>query len=248
MSCSIGAERVDCHGFGLLFWLLLVGIPINNGETGCWHVENASETPPHRKEFIVSAPATPAAPAPAKSKKMLLIIIGVVLLLVVGGGGAAWFVMSRSHADEDDGGGRAAPKEAPKVAPTFLAMENMVVNLADPGGDRFAQIGITLEVEDAKTADQVKVYLPAIRSGILMLVSQRTSTELLQREGKEKLAGDILREVSRPLGYGHAASSAKARVATVAEDGDEDGEARPAKKRVERNPVRRVLFSSFIIQ
>lgn len=75
---------------------------------------------------------TPAA-APAKSKKMLIIIIGVVVaVLVIGGGAAAWFISSRSHADEEDG---AAParKEAPKVAPTFLPMENMVVNLADPG-------------------------------------------------------------------------------------------------------------------
>lgn len=192
----------------------------------------------------MSAP-TPAA-APAKSKKLLLIIIGVVVLLVVGGG-AAWFMKSRSHADEEDGGAPAAHKEAPKVAPTFLPMENMVVNLADPGGDRFAQIGITLEVEDAKTAEQVKVYLPTIRSGILLLVSQRTSTELLLREGKEKLASDILREVSRPLGY--SVPSAKARAAAAAADeGDEDAEERPVKKRVERNPVRRVLFSSFIIQ
>lgn len=194
----------------------------------------------------MSAP-TPAAAAPAKSKKMLLIIIGVVLLLVIGGGAAAWFVASRSHADEEDTGGHTARKEAPKAAPTFLPLENMVVNLADPGGDRFAQVGITLELDDAKTAEQVKVYLPTIRSGILMLVSQRTSAELLQREGKEKLANDIVREVSRPLGY--SVPSAKARaVAAAAEDGGEDPEERPAKKKVERNPVQRVLFSSFIIQ
>ena len=121
---------------------------------------------------------TPAAAAPAKSKKMLLIIIGVVVaVLVIGGGAAAWFISSRSHAaeDEEGGGAPAAHKEAPKVAPTFLPLENMVVNLADPGGDRFAQIGITLELEDAKTAEQVKQYLPSIRSGILMLVSQRLS-------------------------------------------------------------------------
>ena len=147
-----------------------------------------------------NTPAPPAA-APAKSKKMLIIILGVVVaVLVIGGGAAAWLLSSRSQAEDEEG---AAPqrKEAPKVAPTFLPMENMVVNLADPGGDRFAQIGITLEVEDAKTAEQVKLYLPTIRSGILLLVSQRTSAELLQREGKEKLAADVLREVSRPLGY-----------------------------------------------
>jgi hypothetical protein len=35
-----------------------------------------------------------------------------------------------------------------------------------------------------------------------MLVSQRTADELLAREGKEKLAADILTEVSAPLGFG----------------------------------------------
>lgn len=193
--------------------------------------------------------APPPAAAPAKSKKMLIIIIGVVVaVLVIGGGAAAWF-LTRSHGDEEEGGGApAARKEAPKVAPTFLPMENMVVNLADPGGDRFAQIGITLELEDAKTAEQVKLYLPSIRSGILMLVSQRTSAELLGREGKEKLATDIRREVSRPLGYSVPTERERERARAAEAEQDGDAEDRPARKRVERNPVQRVLFSNFIIQ
>lgn len=195
----------------------------------------------------MSAANTPAAAAPDKSKKKLLIIIGLVLaVLVLGGGGAAWFLASRSHADGDEEGAAPARKEAAKVAPTFLPMENMVVNLADPGGDRFAQIGITVEVDDAKTAEQVKQYMPAIRSGILMLVSQRNSSELLQREGKEKLATDILREVSRPLGYSVPTERERARAAAREDEGD-DADERP-RRRAERNPVRRVLFSSFIIQ
>ncbi|PJI96005.1 flagellar FliL protein [Acidovorax sp. 69] len=163
------------------------------------------------------------------------------------GGAAAWFLSNRSHADEEEGGAPAAArKEAPKVAPTFLPMENMVVNLADPGGDRFAQIGVTLELEDVKTSDQVKLYLPTIRSGILLLVSQRTSSELLSRDGKEKLAADIRREVSRPLGY--AVPKERARAAEAEQEGDGEAEDRPARKRSERNPVLRVLFSNFIIQ
>lgn len=200
----------------------------------------------HQGIRTVSANTPAATPAPAKSKKMLVIIIGVVVaVLVIGGGAAAWFLSSRSHA-EDEEGAAPAHKEAPKVAPTFLPMENMVVNLADPGGDRFAQIGITLELDDAKTAEQVKQYLPSIRSGILMLVSQRTSSELLQREGKEKLAADILREVSRPLGFSVPTERERARAAAAEKDDAE--QERPARRRTERNPVRRVLFSSFIIQ
>ena len=162
---------------------------------------------------------------------MLIIIIGVVVaVLVIGGGAAAWF-LTRSHGDEEEGGGApAARKEAPKVAPTFLPMENMVVNLADPGGDRFAQIGITLELEDAKTAEQVKLYLPTIRSDVLLLVSQRTADELLSREGKEKLAEDVQAAASRHF-------------KTPAVKGKKN-----AKDAGNGNPVRGVLFSSFIVQ
>lgn len=190
-----------------------------------------------------NAPAAPAKEK-TKSKKMLVIIIAVVALLVVAGGAAAWLLSSRAHPKDEEAEEPAAAKEAAKTPPTFLPMENMVVNLADPGGERFAQIGITLEVADAKTAEQVKQYLPSIRSGILMVVSQRTSDELLQREGKEKLATDILREVSKPLGFTVPAAKKKAAV----ESEEDEAEERAARRKAEKNPVKRVLFSSFIIQ
>lgn len=192
----------------------------------------------------MSAPTPPAPAAPAKSKKTMIIIIIVVAVLAIGGAAAVWFMKSRAHAEDGEADVSTSRKETPKVAPTFLPLDNMVVNLSDPGGDRFAQIGITLELGDAKVADQVKIYLPTIRSGILLLVSQRTSEELLQIEGKEKLASDILREVSRPLGY---TVPSKKKREPVAENGD-DGVERPQPRRAEPNPVQRVLFSSFIIQ
>lgn len=60
----------------------------------------------------------------------------------------------------------------------------------------------------------------------------------LTREGKEKLATDILAEVSAPLGYG---ANAKRR------ERDDDAE-EDSPRRARKSPVRRVLFSSFIIQ
>jgi len=122
----------------------------------------------------------------------------------------------------------------------------MVVNLADPGGDRFAQVGITLELADAKTAEQVKAYMPSIRSGVLLLLSQRTTDELLTREGKEKLALDVRREVSRPLGY--TVPKPRKRPASRNPDDEDDEDDEPRRPRVDDNPVRQVLFSSFIIQ
>lgn len=181
----------------------------------------------------------PAAAAPAKepAKSKLVLIGAIVVVLIVLAAAAFLFLNSRNQDSEEHANAPAAV-----VVPTFLPLENMVVNLADPGGDRFVQLGITLELQDDKTAGVVKQYLPSIRSGVLMLVSQRSSEELLAREGKEKLAADIREEVSRPLGLGAAA---KPRAEADEESADE--EERP-RRRQQQNAVRRVLFSSFIIQ
>lgn len=176
------------------------------------------------------------------SRKNSWLMGGVVVLILALAVAGAWFFWGQKSAMED---GADAPSHlAPKGPPTFLPLENMVVNLADPGGDKVAQIGITLELSDSKAMDRVKMYLPTIRSGILLLISQRTAEELLHIEGKEKLAADILREASRPFADADAASGTR----KPAKEG-----AKPKKKSVERSagddlPVRGVLFSSFIVQ
>lgn len=178
---------------------------------------------------------------PAKSKKLLL-IGGIAFLVLALAGGGAWYFLSKKNAAE--GGPEEVVHVAPKGPPTFLPLDNMVVNLADPGGEKVAQIGITLELADAHATDKVKMYLPSIRSSILLLISQRTAEELLLIEGKEKLAADILLEASRPF---DAADTGHTTTRPVKEG------AKVKKKNVDKNaadenPIRGVHFSSFIVQ
>jgi flagellar FliL protein len=189
--------------------------------------------------------AKPDADEPAKrppKNKKLLLIGGIVFLVLALAGGGAWFFLSKKNvADEDV---EEVVQAAPKGPPTFLALDNMVINLANPGGDKVAQVGITLELADAHASDKVKLYLPTIRSGILLLISQRTAEELLLIEGKEKLAADILLEASRPFGLADAshATTKPKKDAVKAKKKNVD------KHASEDNPVRGVLFSSFIVQ
>jgi flagellar FliL protein len=76
-----------------------------------------------------------------------------------------------------------------------------------------------------------------------MLASQRTADELLSREGKEKLAADIHREVSRPLGFDVPAAKGRSDTSQ-----GEEGNEPPRSRKAAANPVLRVLFSGFIIQ
>ncbi len=198
---------------------------------------------------------TAAAAPPAKGKKKLIIIIAAALLVVAGGGGGAVFYMKKKAADAaaaaeaaegDDGAPARHKKDARHDAshpPTFLPLDPFIVNLADKEVDRYAQIGVTLELDDAKTADQLKAYMPAIRNGILMVLAHKTSAELLERKGKEALAAEIMREVVKPLGIEVEEPEAHD------EDADDAKPKKKKKKAAEPElPVKHVHFSNFIIQ
>jgi flagellar FliL protein len=196
---------------------------------------------------------------PPKGKKKLLIIIVAVLAVVLAGGGGAVVYLKKKAADaaaaaeaegdEGDAPAHAASKGGKADAaalPTFLPLEPFVVNLADKDADRYAQVGITLEIDDPKVADQLKAYMPAIRNGILMVLAHKTSTELLERAGKVALAADIMRESVRPLGI--ELDAPEAEPVKAGEDDEVAPKKKPRKKPAVHNPVRHVHFSNFIIQ
>lgn len=203
----------------------------------------------------MSAAAVDAVEAPKQkkrlSKKLLIILIAVTVLLLAAGGAAFYVMKQRAAAaaaaaaengeeTADAAGEPEKKKKEHKGPPSFLPLDAFVVNLADRDQERYAQVGITLQIEDPKTAEELKLYMPAIRNGVLMILAHKTSAELLEREGKELLAEEIMREAVRPLGIeldppAAAASGVPAR----------------KKKRAEpevHNPVEHVHFSSFIIQ
>ena len=195
--------------------------------------------------------STEGGAAPAKSKKLLIIIGVAVLVMVLGGAGAFYFISKQraAAAAAEEGGEGAAPAKSAahaekKTPPVYLPLDPMVVNLADPGGVKVAQVGITLEVSDEKASANVKLYLPTIRSSVLLLISQRTAEELLKPEGKERLAKDILRKAAVPFGGDDSEESVDHE-----EDDPKDKPAKKKKKKVHDDyPVVGVLFSSFIVQ
>jgi flagellar FliL protein len=175
------------------------------------------------------------APAPAKKgkKKLIIILVVVLLLLAAGGGGAVFFMKKKAAAAaaaaEDGEHAEEVVEAKPSGPPTFVPLDPFVVNLADKGADRYAQVAVTFQIDDAKFADQLKLYMPAIRNSILMILAQKTSEELLDRAGKEALAEEIMAEAIRPMNL---------------EAGDSHGKS----KGKPHNPITKVHFANFIIQ
>jgi len=198
-----------------------------------------------------AAADAPAAKGGGKKKLLLMIIIAAVVL---GGAGVGALLYMKKQAadaaaaaDDDDAkpAKSAKKKEEKKEKPVFVAMDPFVVNLADHDSDRYAQIGITLEVADEHAGEDIKSYLPAIRNNILLLLAHKSSADMAGGDGKEKLARDIRREALRAMGV---------EVDDEDDDDDDAASAPPKKKKkkhhaaVEDAPIRSVQFSSFIIQ
>ena len=214
--------------------------------------------------------ATAGAVAPAKKgKKKLIVMIAVVLLvLVIAGVGGMLFLKKKNAAaaegaegaDDATTASAAHQSEKPdlKHPPTFLPLDPFVVNLADKDADRYAQVGITFEVADAHFAEEMKAFMPAIRNGILMILAHKSSKDLLDRAGKEQLAGEIQRDAARTMGIDVEEPEAEAPVvektadASKEKSADDEDAPKPKKKKKkapsEPNPIKHVHFANFIVQ
>ena len=199
------------------------------------------------------ATATPTdkpenAAEPKKSKKKLFLILGVVAVLVLGlaGGGAFFYMKKKAAAEaealaEAEADGTAAPKVAKrdrKAKSAFVALDTFTVNLADRDADRYAQVQLSLELNDEGAAQLIKNFMPVIRNNILLVLSHKMAAELLEKDGKIKLSEEIKVEVARALGM---------------EPPETDSQSGAAKRKRkvpagELSPVVGVHFSNFIIQ
>jgi flagellar FliL protein len=207
-----------------------------------------------------AAPAAEAAAPPAKGKKKLIIMVAAAVLVLGGGGGAAMVLMKKKVDPDVEVTDEQAPAKAahapaakhdPKAVPVFVPLDPFTVNLADRNAERFAQVGVTLEIEDTHIGDQIKAYMPAIRNNILMTIADRTAVELMGREGKAKLAERIRRAASRGLGV-EVDDIDDDEDAAADADAEAPAKAKPKKKKkkpVEVSlPIKAVHFSNIIIQ
>lgn len=208
-------------------------------------------------------------------KKKLIIVLASALVLAGGGGGGAWYMLKGTHSAE--GEAQAKPVKEAKHAkketpPVFLPLESIVVNLrAQPpqSNDQFLQTDMTLRLAGQEVVDQVKQHMPEVRNRVLMLLSTKTSQELLTPEGKAKLAEslrveitavidpDAVKPVEQPKIKKEAAEGAKAGEAAEGDKADQAVREAPAEETEaeveepqspEDYKVKSVLFTSFIIQ
>lgn len=176
------------------------------------------------KDAKPAAEGEETAAAPKKSKKLLIIIIAAVVLLLIVGVGAFLLMSGKSSAEHGDGEVTtekpAKKKKGEKeAAPAYVALDVFTVNLVPEQGDQFLQLVISVEVDDPHAGDKIKQYMPKLRNKVMLLLSDKKASELITKEGKQKLAEEIRDQMNEVL---DASAS--------------------------EGPIKEVLFTSFIIQ
>lgn len=174
-----------------------------------------------------------AGEAQSGSKKKLFLMIGIAAaLIVISIGGtvvALRFLSPAPPAGEAFAGGRGPSTLAPAIY--YELKPNFTINFNVNGRQRYLQAAITLLYRDPALEELLKLHMPAIRNGLVMLLSAKGFDELQTNEGKEILREEALEIIRNQL--------QKEQEALVAQ-----GKA----KRASAANVEQVLFTNFVMQ
>jgi flagellar FliL protein len=133
----------------------------------------------------------------------LITMILIVLLSNAAGAGATWFFVRRAV------GAQTAPKAEEKGKETVdmaeqlqksavVSLEPFVVNLADSDAARYLRIKVNLMVDDKtklKEIEENQALQLKVRDVILQTLTRKTSKDLNNDEGKNKLRHEIQDEI-----------------------------------------------------
>jgi len=134
------------------------------------------------------------------SNKLLIILVGVLCLLVLGMGGGMFMIYTKLSSvsakaespEADKSGEKGKAEQAGKV----VSLDTFIVNLADPGGNRYLRVTMDLEITGGKPADdELAKRVPQLRDAILMILPTKRYADISTTEGKtamrEELTGAI---------------------------------------------------------
>lgn len=154
------------------------------------------------------------APAPARKKRLLILAAtafalggGGAVAVLQGGAGPPEGAQAKAGGAEEGGhggaggggGGHGASAEpdakGAEGASGAVQLEPFILNLADPEGDRFLRVSLSVVFDGhvvPSAADQVR-----LRDRILTILSSKTAEEVTSFEGKEALRRELEESIAR---------------------------------------------------
>ncbi|MCK4690774.1 MAG: flagellar basal body-associated FliL family protein [Desulfuromonadales bacterium] len=89
-------------------------------------------------------------------------------------------------------------KQARQVGP-MVSIDTFIVNIIDDEESRYLKASITIEVNTPETAMEVSERMPQIKDAILLLVGNKTFSELQDLQGKIQLRAELINRLNSIL-------------------------------------------------
>lgn len=146
-----------------------------------------------KQEAEVEAEGGDAAPKKGGflSKKMIIIAVGA--LVVVGGGGFGAMKFMGGHGDKHE-----EPKKEVVKPATFVDLPDVLVNLANSGGDRtqYLKVKVVLELPDAELVPKIQPLMPRVMDAFQTYLRELRPTDLDGSAGLYRLKEELTRRVN----------------------------------------------------
>jgi flagellar protein FliL len=152
-----------------------------------------------------SSSAFAPAPAPAKVPVvpvLIAVVVGVVIA-ALGVGGIVYYLARTGRLPMQEGATQKTGAVVP-IGTHAMALEPLLVNLADAGGNSYLRLALTLRVADvadkkgAKSKDEKSKAdkdtddaIAAVRDTVLTVLGRQTADGLLGADGKEHLKAEL---------------------------------------------------------
>lgn len=131
------------------------------------------------------------------SNKLVIVLVGVLFALVLAMGGGMFLMWNKLAAlsaqtaasESDKNAEKAKPEQIGKV----VSLDTFIVNLADPGANRYLRVTMDLEVTGGKTPEEEVTRRTAqLRDTILMILPTKKFSDIISTEGKSALREELL--------------------------------------------------------
>ncbi|MCU0223278.1 MAG: flagellar basal body-associated FliL family protein [Acidobacteria bacterium] len=127
----------------------------------------------------------------------LLFLAGALLVLAAVGGTTALLLRGGAGRAEAQGVRAGAP-----ASPSLVAFDAFVVNLADPGVERYLRASVRAVVSDPRLARELQrdeLMRARARDRILSALSAKTFEEVTRPGARDALRDELRREINRTL-------------------------------------------------
>jgi len=144
------------------------------------------------------------------NKLILIIIVVLLLLLLVIGGLVAYFLLAdNTPKDTPPENNQTQQKQevvkkdaaSLEIGPIY-PLDPFTVNLKSANGSRYLKCTINLEIDSPDTQPELDKIKPAIRDMVIRILSSKTVPEISTAKGKEKLKGELKKNINAILAKG----------------------------------------------